>query len=575
VTIKVIIFIPIKEYRFQISTINPNKQKHIKSAVIMDIPIDIDGNDALDTLCSADGTDGSSWSSAHVIENCVIDASKYNSCIKIKNTDRYLIIKKCTVINSKIGFPSADGGIKLVNCTNVNITNCRVNNNFYGICLFESKNNTLWGNNVSYNNRNGIYLYQSNNNTLLGNNALRNNESGIYLEYSYNNIFLNNIVMNNSDDGIFLERANNNILSGNLVSNNSDDGISLERANNNILSGNLVSNNSDDGIDLYLANNSIISNNNAFYNKFNGIRLRCSDNNTISGNNASYNGNLDYYCYGIKLSDSDYNEVYWNSLDYNYYNTEKSIFDSGKDNYIHDNNFIDLSESDTDTEPFPLLSVAIVFFIIFMIILIFIIIGIFLAHIDRRRKIGLGVLSGFVIFCLISIFPLYNYLNESSIDTDAVTLNENQIQIIEELSQVCERKGINNATAYTNASGPHFAVLLDPLGRIHNWTKYVPEEWWPNSMNDAELVIRVGDEGMAVIQVCDYLGPDITRYQLFLNIQLLEVKTGEIIANTTLYGSEPRECKTVEHYSITIIKGSSVSLEQLKEWVEPYIIAGV
>lgn len=348
--------------------------------------------------------------------------------------------------------------------------------------------------------------------------------------------------------------------------------IYLYQANNNIFSGNIVSNNSDDGIHLFLANNNIFLNNTAFYNIFNGMRVRCSNNNTISGNNASYNGNLDYCCYGIKLSDSDDNEVCWNSI---YYNTEKSIFDSGKNNYIHDNDFIELSES--DTEPFPILLVAIGFFITFMIILIFIIIVILRSHIDKRRKIGLGVLSGFLVFCLISIFPLSNYLNESLIDTDVGPFNENQIQILEELSQVCERKGINNATAYTNASGIHPVVLLDPLGRIiQNWTKDIPEEWWPNSTNDAELVIRVGDEGKMQIQVCEYItGPDITRYQLFLNIQLLEVKTGKIIASTTLYGSEPVECREVAAYYTTTIEGSSVSFEQLKEWVEPYIMPGV
>jgi hypothetical protein len=75
----------------------------------------IDGNSALDAFCSGDGTDGLSWASAHVIEDYEIDAGGSGSGIYISNTDRYLIIRNCTLSNS---------GISIWSCSNIKVMNC-------------------------------------------------------------------------------------------------------------------------------------------------------------------------------------------------------------------------------------------------------------------------------------------------------------------------------------------------------------------------------------------------------------------------------------------------------------------
>ncbi|GAI36352.1 unnamed protein product, partial [marine sediment metagenome] len=150
-------------------------------------PIYIDGNIALDAFCSGNGTDGLSWSTAHIIEGYIIDKGGTETCIEVLNTDRFLIIKNCITKNSRSGLWST--GIKLYNCTNVNINHCKVENNDYGIFLHKSHNIILSDNKAIYNN-NGIHLFCSNNNSILRNDASHNLEhDGIYLGYSnYNNL---------------------------------------------------------------------------------------------------------------------------------------------------------------------------------------------------------------------------------------------------------------------------------------------------------------------------------------------------------------------------------------------------
>ena len=217
-------------------------------------PISIDGNAALDAFCSGKGTDGLSWDTAHVIEDLEIDAEGVGSVIDIRNTDRFLIIRRCNIINSGdvfdyVGIIYRDSGIFLGSVKNVKITECDVNNNYLGIGL-----------------------------------------SGAYNISAYN-IISDNVISNNRYKGIAIFYASHNTISDNEVTYNSIAGISLKGD----------------------SNYNTISGNNASYNDNYGIKLESSESNTISGNYASYN-NL----YGIALDDkSDNNEVYQNIVCHN------------------------------------------------------------------------------------------------------------------------------------------------------------------------------------------------------------------------------------------------------------------
>ena len=135
-----------------------------------------------------------------------------------------------------------------------NISDNNASNNYYGIRLDSSSNNTLT-NNTANSNGYGIFLASSSNNTLTNNTA---NSNIVY-------------------DGIMLVSSSNNTLTSNTANSNPRCGIRLETSsNNNTLTNNNASNNIY-GISLY----SSTSNNNTIYNNY--------FNNTNNAEDGGYN----------------------------------------------------------------------------------------------------------------------------------------------------------------------------------------------------------------------------------------------------------------------------------------------
>ncbi|MEA2053188.1 MAG: NosD domain-containing protein [Euryarchaeota archaeon] len=87
----------------------------------------------------------------------------------------------------------------------------------------------------------GIHLYQAEHCSISDNNAL-NNWRGIYLVYSSNNSLMNNTAKENSNVGIFLYSSSNNSLMNNTVKDNND-GIYLSSScNYNLIYNNYFDN---------------------------------------------------------------------------------------------------------------------------------------------------------------------------------------------------------------------------------------------------------------------------------------------------------------------------------------------
>ena len=276
--------------------------------------------------CSGSG----SWTDPYVIENVTINGQYLSSCIDIRNSDKYFIIRNCTLYNSR-NFPciyflyTNNGKIIDNNCSD---------NNGDGIYLRDSNNNTLSGNTLINNRGDGINLVFSNTNTLSGNTFDNNRYGGIYLSMSDNIKLLDNIAINNSG-GIILHNSNSSMLLGNTANNNSA-GISLGNSFNNTLSGNSVSYNNYYGIYVSNSDNNTLSGNFASNNDDHGINLYNSDNNTLSGNIASNNNDYGIYLdhcnnhtllgntasnnddYGIYLGSSNNNTLLGNTANNNY-----------------------------------------------------------------------------------------------------------------------------------------------------------------------------------------------------------------------------------------------------------------
>jgi len=205
-------------------------------------------------------------------------------------------------------------GIYLYGVDHCNISENTASNNYYGISLKSSSNNTLASNNASSNNKNGIYLYSSsNNNTLASNTANSNTNYGIYLYSSSNNTLASNNANSNTIYGIHLQYSSSNTLASNNANNNSN-GIFLWSSSNNTLASNNASSNDYFGIRLQSSSsNNTLTSNTASSNNLYGIYLYSSSDNTLTSNIASSNNNYGIYLY----SSSNYNTLTCNTANTN------------------------------------------------------------------------------------------------------------------------------------------------------------------------------------------------------------------------------------------------------------------
>ena len=337
-----------------VSMVSESKSENPSKSLTSHDPIHIDGNDDFASQASSEGWAGNGTeSNPYIIENYDIDASKVSggwsgAGIKIENTEMCCIIRNCVihdggwyydgihfynVTNGKIDNVTSYNnyrGIRLFSSSNNTITNCDVYNNHYdGIRLLSSSDNTITNCNVYKNSWSGILLYSFSNNNQITNCNVYNNDEGIYLQYHSNNnnitdcntydntngIYLDGSSNNNITNcyiydnsyGIYLKFSSNNNITSCYVYDNSR-GVYLESSSNNSISNCTVYNNSDG---IYLQSHS--NNNNITdcyaYDNTNGIYLYDSANNNIV-NCYVYNNSY----YGIYLSSSSNNKLTGNTF---------------------------------------------------------------------------------------------------------------------------------------------------------------------------------------------------------------------------------------------------------------------
>jgi len=264
-------------------------------------------------------------------------------------------------------------GVLFAHTNDSRIENVSTSNNYEGIYLWYSTNNTLQKNTANSNDCYGICLERgSSNNTLIDNTA-SDNFRGIYLRYSSNNTLQNNIMSGNTynfgvdsyvlshytqnidtsntvdekviyywvdqqggqipsdagfvgvvnstniivrdltlmknGEGVLFAHTENSRIE-NVTASNSKYGISLEYSTNNTLKSNNVSDNTF-GIKMFRSDNSTLQNNIASDNSFGICLTGGSSNNTLAGNIASDNND------GIYLWGSSNNTLTGNNASYN------------------------------------------------------------------------------------------------------------------------------------------------------------------------------------------------------------------------------------------------------------------
>jgi len=219
----------------------------------------ITGNSELDSFPNKTG--GGTLVDPYIIKDLTIDvAGGLYSAIKIINTDRYLILQNLTINGSRGYWSTQDGGIRLLRCKNVNITQCLFTNNRFSTMLSIVENCYIY-NNTSHDNYSGLYTTDSNegevyffNNTCyqnfegihadggkfirIFNNSVWDNDYGIYIQFGeYFEVYNNNISF--CEKGIYLKSNGGNHNYKNSISSCSI-GIELFESFVNIIRNNSI-----------------------------------------------------------------------------------------------------------------------------------------------------------------------------------------------------------------------------------------------------------------------------------------------------------------------------------------------
>ena len=171
--------------------------------------------------------------------NTIIDGRVVGNTIKV-NTN-HVTIKNFTIQHSGLIFPLS--GINLSSNYNI-VENNLLTDNFYGITLYFSSENTINKNIIQNNDHCGIYISNSKNNSIIYNIIKNNTYNGVGVYYSSdNNIIENNNFINNSFCGVNIRISSKNIINNNNFSDNNI-GIHLPNhsntANNNIFLNNKI-----------------------------------------------------------------------------------------------------------------------------------------------------------------------------------------------------------------------------------------------------------------------------------------------------------------------------------------------
>ena len=181
-------------------------------------------------------------SDPYKIENLDIEINGTVNGIFITNSNKPLLIKNCIIIHqNEISDDklTLSIGIYLQNCTNIQVKDCSINQNSYGILLSNTTKILIEESDFNNNKMVGVYSNHSLKNYFHKNNLLRNNNTGFLMEFSNENTLLDNNISENYFYGIHLKNSNDNIIQDNFIQDNGKRNVFLENSTNINYSGNI------------------------------------------------------------------------------------------------------------------------------------------------------------------------------------------------------------------------------------------------------------------------------------------------------------------------------------------------
>ena len=163
---------------------------------------------------------------------------------------------------------------------------------------------------------------------------------------------------------------------------------------------------------------------------------------------------------------------------------------------------------------------------------------------------------------------LTNYLPEFTAEKKPAT---SRAKFPDALAPVAQAEPVDAAAAFEPDDRPHKMVFLKTNGAIHPWHDShsgYHEDWWTSTVEEAELVVVVGNSRKIQVSFHKYANgaPPITRYQFELEASLVEAKTGRVLVNRK-FQNIPRAIRQVESWETTAI-GAPVSYHTVFRWAE-------
>ena len=158
----------------------------------------------------------------------IIDGNYTSSVIEIIG-DR-VTVKGFTIQHSgSVEYPEYNAGIHLLYPSDyINITNNVIIDNFNGICLQGSKNNTISKNIVS-NNVKGLLIFADSVFNIISKNNVENNDYGFFFGFTVYNYIIENNIANSTEYGMYFYFACVNTIQKNNFVNNTRHVYFIER----------------------------------------------------------------------------------------------------------------------------------------------------------------------------------------------------------------------------------------------------------------------------------------------------------------------------------------------------------
>lgn len=149
---------------------------------------------------------------------------------------------------------------------------------------------------------------------------------------------------------------------------------------------------------------------------------------------------------------------------------------------------------------------------------------------------------------------------------------EERDAIVTSLSHACSGRGPVPQAAPYGGGGLHPIVIATADGKpsLDFAEDALGLHWEPMAVRFGQLVACVGDDRPASIQVCRYSfsggrpAPPITRYEHRRKIRVVEARTGKVILERTVVGTEPDACPLFTNQSNTRIDGDTVTFADLE-----------